>query len=178
MNTLAYHYSIICSGFNPLQVIAKYENCARRSKTENLFNIYKACWPGVNDDMMHKGLYDHQLKSWYQNFQPQSFCVLSYEFLHQEPAAALEVVGKFLGLEPVDWASNVEQLKPSREAAKIVSAQAEEEEDADESSAEANISEVPVTEAVLKHAKAFLKVHGDKKYQLVKVMKYHGCAPS
>ena len=131
--------------------------------------------------MLHKGLYDHQLKSWYQNFQSQSFCVLSYEFLHKEPAAALEVVGKFLGLESFDWASHVVHIDSHHITSigltvpKTEDAAAEED---DGTSAETNIDEIPITEAVRKHIKAFLKVHGDKKYQLVKTLKYHGCTPS
>jgi hypothetical protein len=55
--------------------------------------------------------YDHQLALWKSRLPESAFCILSFEFFQKDPAAALDVARRFLGLRDFNWAPMVGSVK-------------------------------------------------------------------
>ena len=70
--------------------------------------------------MITNGLYDQQLAHWMRFYPGNHYCLLSFDFFQSEPAAALELVASFFGLESDMWEFDIGSLKNTSLASEVL----------------------------------------------------------
>lgn len=76
-------------------------NSNRQKSTENL----------VYNDIIRRGFYDCQIKSYRQHFQLEQFLFVLYEEIQQQPLLVLQKIYNFLGVKP-NYCPDKMQIKP------------------------------------------------------------------
>jgi hypothetical protein len=74
----------------------------------NLIDLFSEFHPST---FVTRGMYDQQLALWRRYFPSRSLCIVSYEMLNDEPARALDVVSRFIGLADFKWQDIVGSIR-------------------------------------------------------------------